>query len=138
MPEVGFDHFESLHANAGGVSASMEILERPANAPDSCLDLLGIRSTNHEDLLDASKREAFKRPVEEGSIAYREQTLAQTVTRTCQARSKGLTSPLFAQSQGAETLVEAVCENDRLEHILFARQILLLSCCFGGHGAGAQ
>jgi hypothetical protein len=55
-------------------------LRRQTDIPDCCLDLLSIRSANHKDLLHACQCKTFEGPVEESSIADRQQTLEQCET----------------------------------------------------------
>ena len=105
IPDVGFDHFDSLWAR----------VRRPdrhsrADVLDGSLDLLSVRLANHKDVLDASERQALECPIEKGRVADGEQTLRPP-----------------DEARVAKAPVEAVCEDDGLEDIVLARQILLLA-----------
>lgn len=44
------------------------------------------------------------------------------------ARRNGSAHSWFAEGERPETSVEAVCENDGLENVLFSGEILVLAC----------
>jgi hypothetical protein len=115
-PDDGCDHFEVLRARQRPCARATR-----AHALDRVLDLVGVRADDDEDLLDAGEREALERPVEERGIADREQALP-AVGRGAPA-GKG-THARLGQRQRHEARVEAVCEDDRLQHLLLHRDVL--------------
>ena len=97
------------------------------DVPDCGLHLVGIRSTDDEDLLYPSQRKTLKSPIQKSCIAYRQQALEYDATNYHQnpvLREERGTDPGLAYSQRFEAFVETVRENDSLEDFVLLCDVL--------------
>ena len=105
-PVLGFDHFESLigvrarrgrhyEIREGGEDEGNQRGAKEADGwkdvPDCGLHLVGIRSTDDEDLLHPSQRKALKSPIQKGGIAYGQQALERNKKQLITSFEEGRT-----------------------------------------------
>ena len=86
------------------------------DALESGLDLLGVRAADDEDFLHACEREAFKRPVEQRRVAYRQETLRARIAldKWCGSARAERAYAWFRGRERLEAGVEAVGEDHGL------------------------